>query len=268
MNRIVAFLALIVVAFAVFIGVQAGKQRNRSTSAAPAAETDTMLALTTESGDLVRVRRSTLPAPPPKDYAVITQVIAESQGISYLSEVLENRGGHVARWIDRRDNPITVWIQKSPKGVRDFWPDYPTLARNAFYTWSNAGIPLRFLFIDDSASAEVRLRWVENFPDAAAGKTYWARDVNWWILGADIELSLHSQAGEAYDREAVHAIALHEVGHLIGLDHTNDTANIMARRVQTLKLSAADLKTAHLIYKLPPGATTASGPATGATRVP
>ncbi len=258
MNRTVAFLGLIVIAFAVFIGVQAGKQYNRRNAAAPAAETDTMLALTTEEGELVRVRRSTLPPPPPKDFVAIAQVIADGKGLSYLDEILAARGGHVARWVDRRDNPVTVWIQKSPAGVRDFWPDYPNLARNAFYTWSNAGIPLRFLFIDDSASAEVRLRWVENFNDAAAGKTYWARDVNWWILGADIELALHSQGGQAYDREAVHAIALHEVGHLIGLDHANDNANIMARRVQTLKLSAADLKTAHLIYKLPPGSTTAS----------
>jgi hypothetical protein len=256
MNRTVAFLALIVIAFAVFIGVQAGKQYNRRNTTATPAATDTMLALTTEEGELVRVRRSTLPPPPPKDYAAIAQVIADAHGISYLSEILEARGGHIARWIDRRDNPVTVWIQKSP-GVKDFWPDYPNLARNAFYTWSNAGIPIRFLFIDDSATAEVRVRWVEHFNDAAAGKTYWARDVNWWILGADIELALHSQSGQAYDREAVHAIALHEVGHLIGLDHASDNANIMARRVQTLKLSSADLKTAHLIYKLPPGSTRA-----------
>lgn len=257
MNRTAAFLAAIVLGFAAFITVMATRQRATTTPEADAA-TDTALALQTEEGDLVRVRRSTLPPPPPKDFAAIAQVIAEGKDITYVDEILVNRGGNIARWIDRRDNPITVWIQKSPgAAVRDFWPDYPTLARNAFYTWSNAGIPVRFLFIDDSASAEVRLRWVDHFTDAAAGKTYWARDVNWWIMGADIEIGLHSQSGQAFDREAVHAITLHEVGHLIGLDHATDVANIMARRVQTLKLSSADLKTAHLIYKLPPGSTRA-----------
>ena len=70
----------------------------------------------------------------------------------------------------------------------------PDLARNAFYTWSNAGIPLRFLFIDDSASAEVHLRWVDRFPDTAAGKTFWARDVNWWILGGGLAFAAVSLA--------------------------------------------------------------------------
>ena len=257
MNRATGVLLFIVAVFVLFIGVQAGKQYRRGLPRATVAtEPDTGVDLQTQDGNLVRVRRSTLPPPAIKDYAAIAQVIADGRGVTYVDEILTLRGGNIARWIDRRDNPITVWIQRSP-GVKDFWPDYPNLARNAFYTWSNAGIPIRFLFIADSAAAEVRVRWVEHFNDAAAGKTYWARDVNWWILGADVELALHSQAGQAYDREAVHAIALHEVGHLIGLDHATSQENIMAPRVHTLKLSSADLRTANLIYKLPPGPTRA-----------
>jgi hypothetical protein len=154
--------------------------------------------------------------------------------------------------VDRRHNPITVWVQRKPD-VTDFLPDYPNLARDAFSIWSNAGIPVRFLFVDDSASAEVRLCWVERFPDTAAGKTFWARDLNWWIVGGDIEVALHSAVGETYDRDAVHAIALHEVGHLIGLDHSSSPGSIMAPRVHTLRLSPEDLRTAKLLYQLPPG---------------
>lgn len=256
MKRLETFLLLIVMALGAFIFLEARKGRGR----APAAAADSVIVdslatveLRTQEGDLVRVRRSTIPAPGPKDYRAINQTIAEARDVTYLDEILVSRGGNIARWIDRRDNPITVWIQKSPQGVSDFWPEYPTLARDAFYTWSNAGIPLRFLFIDDSASAEVRVRWVDRFTDSAAGKTYWARDVNWWILGADVELSLHSAEGQAYDRQAVHAIALHEVGHLIGLDHSANRDNIMSPRVHTMRLSTADLRTANVIYRLPPG---------------
>ena len=49
------------------------------------------------------------------------------------------------------------------------------------------------------------------------------------------------------------SIALHEVGHLLGLDHTRDQNNIMTSRVRVRDLSAADRATARLLYSLPPG---------------
>jgi hypothetical protein len=257
MSRPLLALGSLVLVFIAFIGVQAVKvQRGKKERVAAVAQDTNPATLATEEGDLVRVRRSSLPPPPPKDFVAIRQAIEGGRDpVTYMDEILRQRGGNVARWMDRRDNPITVWIQPKTT-VRDFWPEYRNMARDAFYAWSGAGIPVRFLFIEDSAGAEVRLKWVEKFTDLAAGKTFWARDVNWWILGADIELALHSAAGEAYDKQAVHAIALHEVGHLIGLDHSANTENIMAPRVRTMQLSAADLRTANLVYRLPPGPTT------------
>jgi hypothetical protein len=260
MSKGVLFLVVLVLAFVGFIVTQAIKVGGRSRpTTVVAPETSSATTVSTEDGNLVRVRTSSLPPPPPKDYAAIDRAINESrEPVTYIADVLRNRGGNIARWVDRSNNPITVWIQPRTT-VKDFWPDYRNLARDAFYTWSAAGIPVRFLFIDDSSSAEVRVRWVFNFPDRAAGKTYWARDINWWILGADIELALHSQSGEAYDKEAVHAIAIHEVGHLIGLDHSSNAENVMAARVRTLVLSPMDLRTANLIYRLPPGPTKEAG---------
>ena len=252
------FLGAIIVVFAVFIVAQMRRgSRLPAAGSVPPADSLSTVELRTQDGDLVRVRNSTLPPPGPRDYAAIDRALAEGRDVTYMDEILAARGGNVARWIDRRNDPITVWIQRATH-LRDFWPDYPTMARNAFYTWSNAGIPVRFLFIDDSASAEVRVRWVDHFTDSAAGKTFWARDTNWWILGADIELGLHSTAGEAYDREAVHAIALHEVGHLIGLDHSSNRESIMAPRVHAMRLSTQDLRTANLVYRLPPGPVSAA----------
>ena len=248
-------LGSVVAAFGLFVGVQAGRMaRRRHAAARPAVARDSnaTVQITTQEGDLVRVRQSALPPPPPRDYAAIEQLITDGRTFTYMDEILGARTGHVARWVDRRNDPIKVWVQSKAR-VKDFWPDYPALARDAFYTWSNAGIPVKFLFVDDSTGAEARLHWVDRFPDTAAGKTYWARDLNWWILGGDIEIALHSSTGAVYDRDAVHAIALHEVGHLIGLDHSSDQENIMAPRVHTLRLSPTDLRTAHLIYQLPPG---------------
>ena len=49
------------------------------------------------------------------------------------------------------------------------------------------------------------------------------------------------------------SIALHEVGHLVGLDHTTDTSTIMTPKVRVKELQPSDRATARLIYALPPG---------------
>jgi hypothetical protein len=236
---------------AAFIVVEARRGPRRA--AAPSATTvDTAPAGGLEGLGLSHVKPSTLPPPPPRDYADIRARIAAAKGVTYMDDILAERGNNVARWVDRRENPITVWIQPRPL-LRDFWPEFRDRVRDAFYTWAASGVPIKFLFIDDSTAAEVRVRWVDRFNDAAAGKTYWARDQNWWIVDADIDVAIHRSSGEAYDQQMVRTIALHEVGHLIGLDHSSNPDDIMSARVHVMGLSAADLRTAALIYKLPPG---------------
>jgi predicted Zn-dependent protease len=62
---------------------------------------------------------------------------------------------------------------------------------------------------------------------------------------------VHHSNGGPLDEDAVGAIALHEVGHLLGLDHTTDSLAIMAPRVRVRRLAEADRATARLLYALP-----------------
>jgi hypothetical protein len=233
-----------------FVGVQVWRAPRRVRAVAAAASDSS--AADTAIG-LSSVRKSSLPPPGPRDYTEISRLLAESNGATYMDAILAARSGNVARWVERRGDPVTVWIQPTTT-LRDFWPEFRDRTRDAFYTWAASGVPLRFLFVDDSSKAEVHVVWVDRFDDSAAGKTYWARDQNWWIVGADIEVALHRPSGEAYDQQMIRTIALHEVGHLIGLDHSPNPDDIMSARVHVMALSAADLRTAALIYKLPPGA--------------
>lgn len=171
---------------------------------------------------------------------------------TYIGEILGERDSALARWPDRMTQPVRVWVG-SNAALSGWDPSYPENVRNAFDQWTSLGIPVRFTFVRDSTDADVHVSWIDHFDSPISGKTIWARDGKWWIVTGNITLALHHNAGELLDAKAVHAIALHEVGHLLGLDHTADTANIMTARVRVRDLSEADRATMKLLYSLPPG---------------
>jgi len=171
---------------------------------------------------------------------------------TYIGEILGERDSALARWPERVTQPVRVWVGSNPS-IEGWDPSYPERVRDAFDQWSNLGIPVKFTFVRDSTDADVHVSWIDHFDSPISGKTIWARDSKWWIVTANITLALHHNAGELLDPKAIHAIALHEVGHLLGLDHTADTANIMTARVRVRDLSEADRNTMKLLYSLPPG---------------
>jgi hypothetical protein len=197
------------------------------------------------------VRASREPAPT-RDLSEIRRLLVENQTGTYISDILAERDSNIARWPDRTSRPLRVWIQ-SADNLPDWNPVYVGQVRDAFTTWVGAGAPVPFTFVMDSSAGDVHVTWVDHFDEQISGKTMWARDDNWWIVDANIAIALHHNHGEPLDASAVRAIALHEVGHLLGLDHCADTANIMTPRVRVRDLSPADIATMRLIYDLPPG---------------
>jgi predicted Zn-dependent protease len=182
---------------------------------------------------------------------VRARLAARSSG-TYIGDLLADHDSSLARWPNRSaDQPLRVWVQ--PSEIPAWQPEFADEVREAFRDWQALGIPLRFAFTRDSAAADVHVTWVDHFREPISGKTVWARNDGWWIVAGDIIIAVHHNRGPALDSAAVKAIALHEVGHLLGLDHTRDTTTIMAPRVRVRELSAADRATMRLLYELPAG---------------
>jgi hypothetical protein len=220
-----------------------------STASFGIARVDTAATLPSDS---VPARRPAAPAPLPTSKAEVRHRIELSGQDTYISDVVVSHDSALARWPDRNGNPLRVWIQPTAKheGFRE--TNVPVV-RRAFEEWSEAGVPVPFAFVLDSSIADIRVTWVDRFSETISGKTLWAHDQDWWIIDASIQLAVHHHSGEVLDSTSIRAIAMHEVGHLLGLDHTTDTTSIMAPKVRVRDLSAADRATAQLLYRLPAG---------------
>lgn len=169
---------------------------------------------------------------------------------TYLGRVLAERDSLLERWPDRLNNPIRVWIEAGD--LAPWEQGFPEAVAQAFNEWVDTGIPLRFEYVANANRAEVRVHWADRLRDKT-GSTTWKTTGAGWIQASDVTLATHMSSGQPLDRANVRQIALHEIGHVIGLSHSGDSHDIMSPVVRVDALSPADIATARLIYEMPAG---------------
>lgn len=165
---------------------------------------------------------------------------------TYIGRILLDRDSTLDRWPDRVASPIRVWIEPTSQ------PGFTDRVRGAFGEWTDVGLPLRFIFVDRARDAEITVRWTEHL-ERKTGNTVWRVDNRGWMRSGDVVLATHMGDGRPLDAQSLRAIALHEIGHLIGLAHSDDGHDVMAPLVRVTALSTADRATARLLYTLPAG---------------
>src|SRR5213078_4048062 len=187
----------------------------------------------------------------------IRRRIRASAGSTYLNDNLtQNADSILHRWDGRVSTPVRVFFP--PTTVANFQPSFLDAVRSAFQRWQEV-VPVRFNLDADSSSAEVRVQWRIQFEGERSGQTDVQWDEDGRLTGGVVTLATFDAKGQPFAPDDVRVLALHEIGHLIGLDHSPDPGDIMYAQPKVRDLSPRDIRTASLLYDLAPGALRVGG---------
>lgn len=188
----------------------------------------------------------------------IRRRIRASAAGTYLNDViLASADSMLHRWDGRVSTPVRVFFP--PTTVANFQPSFLDAVRSGFQRWQDAGVPVRFNLDADSASGEVRVQWRIQFEGERAGQTDLRWDDDGHLTGGIVTLATFDAKGQPFAVDEVRVLALHEIGHLLGLDHSPDPGDIMYAQPKVHELSPRDIRTALLLYDLAPGSLRVGG---------
>jgi hypothetical protein len=178
--------------------------------------------------------------------------IRAGAGATYLNEIVaESQDSALHRWSNRSVDPVRVTL--TPGEVANYRPEFLAAIRTAFHQWEQTGVPIRFDLDADSTRAEVTLRWKVRFDIDRTGQTDLEWDQDGHILKAVVTIATFDPKGRPLGVDDVRAVALHEIGHVLGLDHSPDSTDLMYARETARQITERDVRTAVLLYHLTPG---------------
>lgn len=143
------------------------------------------------------------------------------------------------------ENPKNIKTYIQPAHART------TMMKHAFAEWSKlTKNKVVFYYVNNPKLAQIQVTFVEKITeqgghtDKSIGLTKGIYLVSGKMTHATIWIATKTQEGKTLSDDEVYTVMLHEIGHAIGLEHSNDPKSVMYPQVDVVQeIDKADLVT-------------------------
>lgn len=127
------------------------------------------------------------------------------------------------------DIPLKVYVK--PTSSKYFKKKYADFTKYALNHWSKADSRIKFVETTLPSNADISIRFIKNlmekYDENYLGLTEYEINEDKHIRSADIQISLLKFDNESISDGEIKATIIHEIGHALGLGHSNNEKDIM-----------------------------------------
>ncbi len=127
-------------------------------------------------------------------------------------------------------------------------------AEDGIRAWNGQPFPIR---VDERSSprASFSVQWTPSLGERRIGlaRTQWSRAQGLRVVALELATRSPFDASRVVDPRQLRLTAAHEMGHALGLEHSDSPGDVMYPTNTAGKLSARDYRTMQALYSLPDG---------------